>query len=108
MNQALKSFYAAVSENTALRAKLEQATQNCENDPCRFRAAYLRIAAENGFPLTGSDLTNDTELTDEELAAAAGGTETFPLRRDGLKGFLPRNIWEKGSEGGIVLPIKKK
>ena len=75
--EQLKAFLEKVKFDTKLQEKLEAAASP---------EAAIAIAKEAGFSITAEDIQsmrNSTEVSDEELESAAGGTQlvAFPMMR---------------------------
>ena len=74
--ESLEQFMEKVGSNEELRASVEN---QLDSDGNISVDALITLGAENGCEFTTEDLTQNLELSDEELDGVAGGTyEVLP------------------------------
>jgi len=72
--ESLEQFMEKVGSNEELRASIEN---QLDSDGNISVDALIAFGAENGCEFTTEDLTQNVELSDEELDAVAGGSVTL-------------------------------
>ena len=68
--ESLEQFMEKVGSNEELRASIEN---QLDSDGNISLDALIALGAENGCEFTAEDLTQNVELSDEELDGVAGG-----------------------------------
>ena len=72
--ESLEQFMEKVGSNDELRASIES---QLDSDGNVSMDVLIALGAENGCEFTTEDLTQNVELSDEELDAVAGGSVTL-------------------------------
>ena len=72
--ESLEQFMEKVGSNDELRASIES---QLDSDGNITVDALIALGSENGCEFTTEDLTQNVELSDEELDAVAGGSVTL-------------------------------
>ena len=103
--QALEEFMEKVGSNMALADMLRN---QLDSDGNISADALIVLGAENGCEFTTEDLTQNVELSDEELDGVAGGTNsdanTQSSSHPDAVSYMPTMGIVKGYEDGTFQP----
>ncbi len=103
--ESLEQFMEKVGSNDELRASIES---QLDSDGNVSMDVLIALGAENGCEFTTEDLTQNVELSDEELDGVAGGTNSDANTQSSSNydavSFLPEMGIVKGYEDGTFQP----
>jgi|TARA_Y100000294_G_C8346758_1_gene253043 predicted ribosomally synthesized peptide with nif11-like leader len=103
--ESLEQFMEKVGSDDELRASIES---QLDSDGNVSMDVLIALGAENGCEFTTEDLTQNVELSDEELDGVAGGTNSDANTQSSSNydavSFLPEMGIVKGYEDGTFQP----
>ena len=103
--ESLEQFMEKVGSDDELRASIES---QLDSDGNVSMDVLIALGAENGCEFTTEDLTQNVELSDEELDGVAGGTNsdanTQSSSHPDAVSYMPTMGIVKGNEDGTFQP----
>ncbi len=103
--ESLEQFMEKVGSDDELRASIES---QLDSDGNVSMDVLIALGAENGCEFTTEDLTQNVELSDEELDGVAGGTNsdanTQSSSHPDAVSYMPTMGIVKGYEDGTFQP----